>query len=551
MKKFLGILLAIVGLLLSAAGITGVVLIGSDNTVDSPTTTITLGDAKAIVSTPGLLAFKDTTLRLSAQSSGGAAFIGQAHPIDAKSYLSSAPTYAVTKVDTSGMSGVVVKGDPKAALAEPTKQTFWTAKTTGSGVQTLKLRLDGTPTEYVVMPVGKPGDVTVTSGVEVKNGFALSIGAVVLGILALLSGVLLMRRRKTPTSPSGDAITTGATLTAADQESMTPSRTMSRIVTFGVIGAVIPALAGCGMVPTKVDAWKNDAITKPAMANQAEAVAVMKDYDLRNNAAIKATSTTFDPAAWSTADTGPLLTNDVYSTRYRKAKNDKSVNPITTAPGRHLYAPAFANYPMFALLSTTETVRGADKPDEELAVLTRESAASPWLKAASADVPATSLPAAADPGSASTLTPADTKVALNLTQALATQLNSGKGPFTLPKGVNDYLSRERKLQSYQSSAQVRASLWDESSKDKISADGSMQAARTREGQIFMATYSMVATSRTKPNFTMHYKDQAHAVAVGQVGPQEVLNLRSNLTFAVSVDAKGKPTIVGHSFRTIG
>lgn len=76
MTEFLGILLAVVGLLLTVGGIAGVVLIGSDNTVDSPATTLGLGGAKAVVSTPGLLAFKDMTLRLCAQSSGGAVFIG-------------------------------------------------------------------------------------------------------------------------------------------------------------------------------------------------------------------------------------------------------------------------------------------------------------------------------------------------------------------------------------------------------------------------------------------------------------------------------------------
>lgn len=235
----------------------------------------------------------------------------------------------MTRVDTSGLRGEVVKGVAKTALSDPTKQTFWRAKATGTGTQTLALKLDGAPTEYVVMPIGQTGDVTVTSGIQIKNGFALSIATFVLGLLALTSGLLLLRRRRTPTEPAEDVRPTNE----ADAEarvSTTPSRTMSRIVTVGVIGAVVPALAGCGMVPTKVDTWKSKAITKPAMADQAEAVAAMKDYDRRNNAAIAQTAKAFDASAWQNADAGIVLANDRYSAIDRLCKDTSVVQSTTT-----------------------------------------------------------------------------------------------------------------------------------------------------------------------------------------------------------------------------
>ncbi|MEO7269642.1 MAG: hypothetical protein ABIW49_10605 [Knoellia sp.] len=543
MKKFLGILLALVGLVLTAAGIAGVILIGSDDTVDSPATTIELGDAKAVVSTPGLLAFTDTTMRLTAESTGGSVFLGRAHPIDAKSYLATAPTYAVTKVDTSGMSGEVVKGDAKTTLPDPGKQTFWTAKATGAGKQSLALELDGTPTEYVVMPIGKPGDVIVTSGIQIKNGFTLSIGALVLGVLALISGGLLLRRRKNTLATGHEANTTKETVVATDVPA--PARTMSRIVGIGVIAAVVPALAGCGMVPTKVDTWKNDAITKPAMT-QPEAVAALKGYADRKNAVSKSSAATFNPRGWESVDGGLVLAGDQYDTAYRRLKKDKTVTTGSWT-ARRVYSPSFGSYPMYALVSGTSSYD--EEPGERLVALSRASVTAPWVKVATSPAPV-SLPDAVAPGDASTLSARDKKVALAAAGAITAEINTGKGTVTLPKEVEDFLAEWRKREDYLASSRVTAELWNPEAADQLSPAGSIFAAKGAKGQVALVTYRLLTTWVAKSDSYVYYNDKDFAAVIGQSGDRDDLRFQNALTVAVTLDAKGTPTIVGYDLRDI-
>ncbi|MFC7488082.1 hypothetical protein ACOCJ7_18040 [Knoellia sp. CPCC 206453] len=543
MKKFLGILLALVGLLLTAAGIAGVILIGSDDTIDSPTTTITLGDAKALVSTPALLAFKDTTMRLTAESTGGSVFLGQAHPIDAKSYLSAAPTFAVTKVGTSGMSGEVVKGDAKTTLPDPTKQTFWTAKATGAGKQTLALELDGTPTEYVVMPIGKPGDVTVTSGIQIDNGFTLSIGAIVLGVLAFIAGLLLWRRRRAQLVNRQAANTTDETVGANDVPA--PARTMSRIVGIGVIAAAVPTLAGCGMVPIKVDTWKGDTLTKPAMANRAEAVAAMKDYDVRNNAAITAIAKTFKPAVWEGVDSGVVLAGDRLDTRYAALTKKWEVQPVTTTV-KDVYASQWGSYPMYAFVSASTQVKG-DEPQDVLVTMRRASAASSWVMDSKAwhDAP---LPKPAR--SASPLGAADQKTAMKVANAAMTSLNGGKGGPALPKQVTEYLAQERKLETGLATATAKADFFNTTRPDQMLPDGSVRAVRLDEGLLVQASYSVQSEQTTKPNWTTSLKDKKYAAVSYQEGDRTSIRSTMAVTLTMIVDPKGATKVVGRGFQFV-
>lgn len=531
------------GLLLTAAGIAGIVLIGSDNTVDSPTTTVKLADAKAVVSTPSLLAFTDTTMRLSVKSSTGAVFVGRAHPIDAKSYLAGAPTYAVTKVDTSGMHGELVKGDAKLALADPAKQTFWTTRATGAGTQTLTMKLDGTPTQYVVMPVGKAGDLTMTSGVEIRNGFALSIAALVLGLLGLGGGLLLMRRRTIPTA-SGTAAVASAETKVADEELTAPSRTLSRVATVGVIGALLPALAGCGVVPTKVDAWKSSELTKPAMADKAEAVAAMKDYDSRNNAAIAAVAKAFTPAVWEGVDSGVILAGDRLDTRYAALTKKWEAKPITTTVN-DVYASAWSGYPMYAFVSTSQQVKGGE-PQDVLVIMRREGAASPWVMDSKAWHDA-ALPGPAR--AASPLRAADQTTAMKVANAAMTSLNGGKGGPALPKPVAEYLAQERTLVTGYATATAKADFF-----NTTRAASCCPMARFRPFASMRACWSRPRTVLGRNRPPSRGGQRASGTRSTPLSYQEGARTAIRSTMAVTltmvVDPQGSIKVVGRGFQFV-
>ena len=549
MKKVLGILLALIGLVVAAAGIAGIVVIGSDDTVDSPTTTLKLGEAKAVVSTPGLLAFKDTTMRLSARSTGGAVFIGQAHPVDAKSYLSTAPTYAVTKVDASGMTGVVVKGDPKTVLADPTKQAFWTAKATGPGTQSLTLKLDGSPTEYVVMPLGAGADVSVTSGVVVRNGFVLSIAAVVVGVLALVGGLLLTRRRKSSTPGPADAPAPGSAANSASavvaDDAAPTSRTMSRVAALAVVGVVVPSLAGCGLVPTKVDAWKSEAVTKPALAGRAEAAAAMKDYDVRNNAAHAAVAKSFDLAPWEGVDSGVVLAGDRLDTRYA-AMTKKWEGRAATTTVKDVFSSQWGAYPMYAFVSAQTQVKG-DEPADVLLLMRRESASSPWLMDSKTwhESPLPTSDRAIAP-----LSKADHQLAMKAAGAAMTSLNGGRGGAALPKEVSDYLAQERKREKGTATATAKADFFNTSRPDQLQPGGSVQAVRLDGGLMVQASYSVTSEQTTEPNWTLTLEDQKYAAVSYQVGPRTSIRSTMAVTLTMIVDPQGSIKVVGRGFQFI-
>lgn len=561
MKKALSILFALVGLLLAPVGVAGMMLIGSDDVVESPATSLPLSGAKAVVSTPELLAFADTTLRVSAENGGGSVFVGRAHPVDTTSYLEGVPTYSVTHVGTSGMSGRVLPGEPKATPADPVTQTFWTDTATGSGTQTLSLDLDGSPTTWVIVPLGAAGDLKVTSGLVIPHGFVLSVAALLAGAVMLVGGfVATRRRRRSDTSPiEATSMHTSHPRTAEPDEepdrvrsSSTGSTLMTRTVTRLGVAVVLPALAGCGMVPTKVDAWQNASVTRPALTLP-EAKTAMADYDRRNNAAIKAAATSFDARAWQNVDTGTVFAQDQYAAAHRRLVKKSSGVAVGTTTVDQVFAPAFGSYPMYALVSGSETWKAVPQPKpapkpaapaEVLVAMRRESATAPWRKMATAPAPWKALPRAAAPGTPRTPDAAGRIKVMRAVGLVTTRLNTGKGSVTLPKNVEEFLREWRTPESYLSSSTAVATLWRPDEKDQTSPAGSVQVARTATGHVALVSYLVRVDWVAKPGNHVYFENKEFAAVIGQPGNRAALRFRAGLTLAVTVDDQGTPTVVG-------
>ncbi|GAA4125001.1 hypothetical protein GCM10022415_31600 [Knoellia locipacati] len=540
MKKALATLVAFVGLVLAGVGVAGIVLVGSDDVVDSPTTTLRLGGAKAVVSTPGLLAFRDTTMRVSARRDGGRVFLGRAHPIDVGSYLKDVPTYAVTRVGPSGLSGEVVEGRATVVPADPTVQTFWTDRTTGTGTRSLSLDLDGSPTAWVIVPLGQGGDLEVTSGIVVPHGFALSVTALVGGVLVAAGGLLLRRRqrRRHHSSVSRDV-----------GDPAPPARAGRRPAPLLAL-AVIPTMAGCGLAPTQVQAWQPDTLTKPALTRP-EAVAAMKAYDARNTAATRTASTTFDARAWQQVDTGIVFASDQYAAAHNRLVRPAATGQGTTTVDR-VFAPSFGAYPMYALVAGTETwkVVPAPKapatptpPAEVLVAMKRESVTTPWRKMASSPAPRKALPQPLDTAAVGAR-PTDTTQVLAAVARVTTKLNTGRGAVALPENVADFLAGWRTPKSYLASSRAMATLWAPDEKDQTSPVGSVQVARTASGHVALVSYLVRVDYVAKPGQSVFFENTEFAAVIGQSGSRDALRFRAALTLAVTIDDKGVPTVVG-------
>lgn len=238
-----------------------------------------------------------------------------------------------------------------------------------------------------------------------------------------------------------------------------------------------------------------------------------------------------------------MLAADLFGTQLRRLKKVKDAPVVGTSVAEKTYAPSFGSYPMYALVHTTETYGDKD-PANHLVAMRRDRATSPWLKMATVDVPATSMPDPAASGE-STLTPQDIAAVTKAVTALTSQVNTGRGGPALPNDLVTYLAEQRETASYLRKASLTASLWKPSAKDQLAPDGSVQAARTSKGSVVLVEFLLNGEYLTKPGAWVEFTDKDFAAVTGQAGRQTVIRYRAALTVAMTLDAKGKPTVVGH------
>jgi hypothetical protein len=203
----IGTVLAVVGLLVVAAGVIGLVLAGGDNTIETgtqrlttTTAAITSGSAKIEGERPAGWFFDENdklALRITAESPGGKPlFVGIGPTIDVRRFLDGV---AHDEIDDISFRPFGVDYDRKGPLdgreaAPPAQQTFWTARATGTS-GTVQLDWDYEPGSYVVVLMNDDGSrgVEADTSLELEVPFlhAGLIVAVVIGGLLLLLGLVL------------------------------------------------------------------------------------------------------------------------------------------------------------------------------------------------------------------------------------------------------------------------------------------------------------------------------------------------------------------------
>lgn len=389
MRKVIGVVVVIVGVLLAVAGGAVGVLFRSGDTVTTGSSTVPLDGAVALVSTAGVTAWSGGTLIVRASSSTGPVFVGAGHPVDVRDYLGSRARVEIVSVGVSGVGTHAVAGaGSPGALADPGAQTWWAAKASGAGSQELRVRLDGTPVQYAVLPATPDkASVTLTVAMRVAGARVAGVVSAVVGLLLVGLGWWVLRRGRRPA-----------------REVAGSRRRRGMGVGMGV-ALLVPAVAGCGTVPRPTAAWDPATVAKQGLTS-AQLPAMLKDYDTRNNAAILATHTSGDPQAWGSADTGTLLDSDWYSTRYAAARGDSEPTVISgTHEGSLAYSPEFTAYPMFVAVPLTERWSSGGSHDFVM-VFTKKSSTAPWLGTSAYVSRSQPLPAPAT-GAAATPTAAD------------------------------------------------------------------------------------------------------------------------------------------------
>jgi hypothetical protein len=524
--KVVRVLSIVLGAVLLIAGIAVAAYVGPDDEVDLGAHRVGPPEAPMIATQPDFFSLRDATVVVRARSAGGV-FVGAAPDREVTDYTKGVRHYALNDFSTSGeLGGTVVKGD--AQQPDPTKATFWSEQAHGSGEQRIQMSLTDSPSGFVVQAT-KPGPgTTIGVGIKLSGLFLLAVVVALVGLVLIVLPVLLgrrARRRRTTLAEESGAAAPRAVLFAL------------------VAGLLAVLLGGCFAIPKKADSGTAGAA--PALADPAAAAALQKDYDTRNNAAIRAASNApYDAKAWAGADTGPLLEVDSFDTGLAKAKKSTSKPLVHGAPSR-AYVPAASTYPLYAMVAS-DVRSGEAKPAPSvvgLAVFTRDRAVAPWLAQASLGVKRAQLPKALAYGAASTPTKAQVARATTVAGSLVDYYTSGKKPdYTVTKALNAPVVLAKKQFGANSAQVARSAVTARLYGD---ATTSVRVVRVKGGVLAIASYVADVVVTPKPGLML-----AFSGIEGQIRgttPVARLSQQGVATAAWMVPDSGKPTVLGGSW----
>lgn len=186
-----------------------------------------------------------------------------------------------------------------------------------------------------------------------------------------------------------------------------------------------------------------------------------------------------------------------FSTHLASLRKDKAVHDAMTHTADRVWAPAFTQYPMFAITSSTLAVEGEEAPAPEyrrVSLWLRSSSTASWLLAGSAGT-TTALPESLTGGE-----PANVTADPGLSK-LATGKGAGGGPGNA----------------------VTVNWWDPGADEQVAVDGSVRAVRVEGGVLAHASLTGRQSFSVSGRKALSWDDPAYAAALGQQGPRRVLS----------------------------
>lgn len=518
------------------------------------------GGSPLLVTSPALLRYDGTTLRVTATPDRGPVFLGAAHPVDVASYLGPARHFRVDQVRPSGEVSGGSSGDAVTKVPSGAQSLdIWTAKASGEGEQSIDLPLAGNPVQVLAQTM--PGS-TVTLGLAatVPGLFALALAVGVVGLLGLL-GVLLLHRRRVARERVGEGATaespesSDATHEPKPAAAASQSRTVESVsAVVGrrsglvvVTGAASLVMAGCVAVPTSLPPAATPH-AKAALAG-AEADRMLQGYDQRNNAVIAGLSKKYDTKAWESVDTGPVLAGDRFSSALVHAGGKKLSTATITHSSTFSYAPSFTAYPLWAVTygrSTTAPAAKDDKPGSAVHVWQRDSVTTPWKMWASTRVDGAQPSAPTEPGRGNAST-AEVKTGVETARQVATYLERGtKLPFTPTRNLATFRKNLSTPGDQISSTSPSCQLWSGTSKP----EESIRVVRTAHGSLTVAALACINTVYAKKGYDISW-DKEYASALGVSGDRsQSLTRYYAVTVAFEKRSEGGLAGLGVSVNTV-
>lgn len=450
MRVLVRVLLTLIGVVILAVGAAAAVFVGPDDTVAVGETEYPGGTA---YTAPGLFTAQHVTVTVAAEAADGEVFVGVAHPVDVADVTDGHDAFRITQIELGSLAGAADGGEEP--MPDP-RGIDYLDSASGTGEQTVSYAVEDLSPQFVVW---SPADQAVTTSVwfTVAGTFRLCVAVAAVGLVVLVGGWLLTRRRRRTEDRGQDDVPQGPTdgeRTAGEASSTgTPEPpqkeagvALRRVAATLGAGALVLPLGACAALPEIPEQMATTEVEKVAVTTD-DVGALWADYDERNNTAIKAAAAPeYDGSTWKLADTGVLLSGDQYVTTYGKAyseteegKKDKDETEpsVITSSGEWVSSPSFTTYPMWAVVHR-ESVSSADDPaaeDDEpakfttAAVVVKEAADAPWKARSLASVPLEYVDEL--PEVAATPTEEQLAVVDEVVAAMETYFETGKKPELL------------------------------------------------------------------------------------------------------------------------
>jgi hypothetical protein len=198
MRRFVRVVLLVLGLILTAAGVAAAIFVGPENTVSTGEERLTT-DTAVLTAPDSALNFMGPTLHAAATADEGEVFIGIGHSVDVNGYLDGVEH---DQIDRFGLpwSPELTRspGEVIAPAALPGELDWWYDQAAGEGRQSISVELAEEPLTLVIMRANgePPMAADVELGLEIENLFTTALLVLGAGLVLLAIAIFALRRRR-------------------------------------------------------------------------------------------------------------------------------------------------------------------------------------------------------------------------------------------------------------------------------------------------------------------------------------------------------------------
>ena len=212
MRRVVGWVLGVLGVVLLVTGVAGAAVVGSDSSVSSGTHRLTSAGSAIVTGDDALDRTGPTVTIAVTTPDGGPVFVGVGNAVDVADYLAGS---AVTRVDSFSLPWDVATttlDGASAPAADPRDLDWWLVSDSGDGSAAIDFPLPDDVVDVVVMDPDRGRDFVadVAVSVEVPGLFWGAIAAAAFGLGLALAALTTLRARSTqPTddAAAGEALT--------------------------------------------------------------------------------------------------------------------------------------------------------------------------------------------------------------------------------------------------------------------------------------------------------------------------------------------------------